>query len=96
MSAYTQYLTSQKAFNDQQAAAIDSLVTSIAGVTQDVQTVNDNLTALQNSQGAVTAEDQALIDELQTTGAAIASKLATASTALKAVDDATPPPAPPA
>lgn len=95
MSAISTFLVSQKAYNDQQAVAIDSLVTSITGVTKDVQTLNEKITELQNSQGGVTPEDQLLIDELQTSGAALAAKLQTAVDALKAVDEATPPKAPP-
>lgn len=91
MSALTDFLAKQKAFNDRQSTAIDSTVASITGLTGDIQTLNDKITELQNSQGGVTPEDQVLIDELQTQGEAVAAKAEALATALAALDAQTPP-----
>ncbi len=94
MSAISDFINKQTAFNARQGAAIDSVVTSVTGITQDVKTLNDKITELQNSAGSVTPEDQALIDQLETQADTLATKLEAASTALSALDAQTPPPAP--
>lgn len=81
MSAISDFAAKQKAFNDRQSAAID-------GVVADVKALNDKITELQNSPGQVTPEDQALLDELQTQGEALASRM-------EALDSQTPPVVPP-
>jgi uncharacterized protein YdcH (DUF465 family) len=91
MSKISDFAAAQKAFNDAQGASIDSLVTSTAGLVADVQSLNDKITELQNSAGGVTPEDQALIDQLQTQGAALSDRLTSAATALAALDAQTPP-----
>ncbi len=91
MSAISDFAAKQKAFNDRQAAAIDSLVTSTEGLTGDVKALNDKITELQNSPGAITPEDQALLDDLQTQGEATAAKVEGVATALSALDSQTPP-----
>jgi len=91
MSKITEFAAAQKAFNERQATAIDKVVTSVEGITGDLKTLNDKIEALQNSQGEVTPEDQVLLDELQTAGSELATKLETVSTALEALDAQTPP-----
>ncbi len=81
MSAISDFASKVKAHQDAEDAAI-------AGLTQDVQTLNDKITALQNSQGQITPEDQALLDDITARGQTIADKLT-------ALDALTPPPAPP-
>ena len=95
MSVISEFAAKQTAFNNRQGSAIDSLVASVAGVTGDVKALNDKITELQNSQGGVTPEDQALIDGLQSQGDALATRLESVSTALAAIDAATPPVVPP-
>lgn len=80
MSAISDYAAKQSAFNDRQDAAI----TDLQG---DVQNLNDQITALQNSPGSITPEDQALLDGLTARGESIATKL-------EALDNLTPPKAP--
>lgn len=77
MSAISEFSTKQKAFNER----MDAAVTGLSG---DVQSLNDKITELQNSAGAVTPEDQALLDDLQARGDAILAKL-------EALDALTPP-----
>jgi hypothetical protein len=77
-----EFAAAQKAFNDRQDAAV-------TGLQGDVQSLNDKITELQNSAGAITPEDQALLDDLQTRGEAITAKL-------EALDALTPPVPPPA
>jgi len=95
MASLTDFLNKQKAFNDRQAAAIDTAVAGVAGLTDDVKALNDKITELQNSQGGVTPEDQALIDALEVQGEALTGRLETATAALAALDAQTPPVPPP-
>jgi len=81
MSAISDFATAQNGFNDQIDAAV-------AGLTSDVASLNDQIAKLQATQGAITPEDQALLDGIQSRSQSIASKL----TAL----DALTPPIPPA
>ncbi len=80
MSAIADFAAKVKVHQEAEDAAI-------AGLTQDVQTLNDKITALQVSQGQITPEDQALLDEITTRGQTISDKLT-------ALDALTPPPAP--
>lgn len=80
MSAISDFAAKVKAHQDREDA-------SIAGLKQDVQTLNDKITALQNSQGQITPEDQALLDDITTRGQSMSDKL-------EALDALTPPPAP--
>lgn len=82
MSKISDFAAAQTAFQDR-------LDTAVAGLTQDVQTLNDKITELQNSSGEITPEDQALLDAIQERSSVIATKL-------EALDTLTPPPAPPA
>lgn len=95
MSKISEFATVQKAFNDRQGAAIDTLVTATQGLTDDVKGLNDKITELQNSQGTVTPADQALIDDLQIQGSALAARLEGVSASLAALDALTPPVVPP-
>lgn len=80
MSKISDFATAQNAFNDQ----IDQAVT---GLTGDIKTLNDLITTLQNSNGAITPEDQASLDALQARAKTIADKLT-------ALDALTPPAVP--
>jgi len=76
-SPIADFAAKQTAFNDRQDAAV-------AGLTSDVASLNDQILALQNSPGAITAADQALLDGIQTRSETIATKL-------EALDALTPP-----
>ena len=80
MSKISEFADKMKLHN----AAVD---TAVDGLTADIQALNDKITALQNSAGAVTPEDQALLDELETRGATLTAKI-------QALDALTPPPVP--
>lgn len=95
MSAFTDFAAKQKAFNERQAAAMEVAATSLSGLTGDIAELNRKIEDLQNSSGGVTPEDQVLIDDLQTQGEAVAAKAEALATALKALDEATPPAVPP-
>jgi hypothetical protein len=95
MSAISEFATKQKAFNDRQAAAIDSAVTALTGLTGDIVELNRKITELQNSSGGVTVEDQKTIDELQVQGEAVATKAEALAAALQTLDSQTPPVVPP-
>lgn len=94
MSAISDFATKQKEFNTRQAAAVDGAVASLQGLTDDVAALNKKIEELQNSSGGVTPEDQALIDDLQSQGEAVASKAEALAAALKALDEQTPPTVP--
>jgi len=91
MSAFSDFAAKQKTFNDRQSAAIESIATSVTGLTGDVKSLNDKITELQNSPGTITPEDQALLDDLQAQGEAAATKAEGVAAAVKALDDQTPP-----
>lgn len=95
MSAISDFLAKQLAFNARQQAAVDALTNTAAGLAEDVQTLNDKITELQNSPGGVTPEDQAIIHELQTQGEALTGKLEAFATALETLNALTPPKTPP-
>lgn len=80
MSAITDFAAKQKEFNDRQDAAVQ-------GLTDDVKFLNDKLTAIQNSPGTLSPEDQAALDEALARTEAL-------TTTLEALDSQTPP-APP-
>lgn len=108
MSKITEFAAAQKAFNEATAAATDSLVasaeaqaTATAGIAGDIDALNAKILELQNSQGGVTPEDQALLDDLQTQGAALQARVKSAAdasaahaAALQALDERTPPTVP--
>lgn len=81
MGKITEFATAQKAFNAR-------LETAVTGITGDVKALNDKIAELQNSQGEVTPSDQALINELQMQGEALAARFT-------ALDELTPPTVPP-
>lgn len=80
MSAISDFAAAQAAFNDR----IDE---AVAGLTGDIQSLNDKITELQNTPSDVTPEDQQLLDDIQQRSEAIAAKL-------EALDALTPPATP--
>lgn len=94
MSKISDFAAQQKSFNDAVSAAVDSMQASLTGISGDITTLNDKITALQNSAGGVTPEDQALIDDLQAQGAVLSNKATALAEALAALDALTPPAAP--
>ena len=82
MSAISEFAATMVSFSDQ----MDAAVTNLQG---DVQNLVDQIAALQASQGAITPEDQALLDGIQARASSISSRLS-------ALDELTPPVVPPA
>lgn len=80
MSAISEFAARMQAFTDRQDAAV-------ADLQADVQNLTDQIAALQNSAGQITAEDQALLDGIQARASAVSDKL-------DALDNLTPPKAP--
>lgn len=68
MSAISDYAAKQAAFNARLEKSIDGLV-------GDVATLNDLIEKLQNTPGPISAEDQATLNELETKGDALASRM---------------------
>lgn len=82
MSAISDFAAKVSAFQDRQDAAVTALQS-------DVKNLEDQIAALQNSSGAITPEDQALLDGIEARASAVSDKL-------DALDALTPPVAPPA
>lgn len=81
MSAVSEFIAAQTAFQARQDIAVDGLVA-------DVKALNEKITALQSSDGTLSPEDQTALDAIQAHSAAISEKL-------EALDAATPPLVPP-
>jgi chromosome segregation ATPase len=77
MTAISDYAAKQQAFNAELGNAID-------GIAADIAELNTTITTLQGTQGPVTAEDQALLDQAEAQSAALVDRI-------KAVDALTPP-----
>jgi len=91
MSAVSEYAAKQTAFNVRQGAAIDKIVAAFDGLTNDVKTLNDKITALQNSPGQISPEDQTSLNEIEAISGANVNKMEAVATALEALDSQTPP-----
>lgn len=68
MSAISDFAAAQAAFNDR-------MDTAITGLQGDVANLNEQIAALQATQGAITPEDQALLDGIQARAQGITDKL---------------------
>lgn len=91
MTAISTFIEQQNAFNAANSAAIESLTTNVKGITNDIGELNARIKELQESQGTITPEDQALLDAAILSGQQVQAKLAAVSAALAALDDLTPP-----
>lgn len=94
MSAISEFKGKQDAFNAQQGAAIDQLVTSTNGLAADVQGLKDKIDQLQNNPGPISPEDQAILDQLVSDASALSTRTQSVADALAALDAQTPPVAP--
>ena len=56
-------------------AHITRMETAVTGIAGDITSLNDKIAALQNTPPVLTAEDQALLDEIQEMSAALASRV---------------------
>jgi uncharacterized membrane-anchored protein YjiN (DUF445 family) len=72
------------AFDTQMTTFNDAQDTAITDLEADVKNLNDQIAALQNSPGQITASDQAILDKIQARASTVATKLA-------ALDALTPP-----
>lgn len=80
MSKISDFAAAMTAFTDRQDKAV-------ADLQEDVKTLNDKITELQNTAGQITPEDQKLLDDIQAHASTVADKL-------DALDAQTPPPVP--
>jgi methyl-accepting chemotaxis protein len=55
-------------------AAFAKINLAVSGLSTDIKTLNDKITALQNSGGTLTEADQATLNDIATTAGAIADK----------------------
>lgn len=81
MSAISDFKVKQDAHNSKVSADLDDLSTKI-------QTMNDLIAQLQATQGKITPEDQALLDQIDAAGQALSDKA-------DAMSNVTPPVVPP-
>lgn len=72
-------------FSDRVAASFTQISIGIDGVTADVAMLKDLIEQLQNSPGAISPEDQALLDEMESLAANLSARIT-------ALDEATQPP----
>lgn len=77
MTVISDFAAKLKDHQDRQAAALE-------GIQGDVKAINDKLTAIQNSPGTLSAEDQASLDEALARSEVLTTKL-------EALDAETPP-----
>lgn len=68
MSKISEFVDAQNAFNDK----MDVAVSDLQG---DIKNLNDQIKALQESQGEISPEDQGLLDGLQERARVISDKL---------------------
>ncbi len=89
MSAIQDYAARVDAAFTAIGGSVDSIVTSVAGVTGDVQRLKDLITQLQNSAGTVTPEDQALLDKTEAAANSLSTRVSGVKDALASLDAAT-------
>lgn len=75
------------AFATKQNAFMDRLEAAHTGIASDIVSLNETIAKLQNTPPVLTAEDQALLDTIQTKSEALAAKI-------EALDSLTPPTVP--
>jgi len=80
MPELTAYVAKQRDYNTRTNAAID-------GIVADIQALNDKIQELQNTPPVLDPADQALLDEIDAMGSALATKA-------EALDAQSPPPPP--
>lgn len=95
MSAISEYAGKVDEHLEKIGTGIDDINTGIGGIDIDLQELKKLIEQLQNTPGQITPEDQALLDAIQAKAASLAEKSATTAAIVKALDDLTPPPAPP-
>lgn len=94
MAIYAEFLKRQKEYNDRDDAAMEKLNTASQNLAGDIKFLKDTITKLQNSQGTVTPEDQALIDQLEQRANTASTKFDALTKSLTELDEATPPEVP--
>jgi hypothetical protein len=75
-------------YHDAVQATFDAISAGLDGVSADLQALADKIAELQNSSGAITAADQALLDDIQAKADALKVRVID-------LDAKNPPPAPP-
>jgi len=86
MSALTDFADRVETVFGSIGTSVDGIVESIAGINTDVQQLKQQITDLQNSGGAITPEDQARLDTIETGVNALATKTAAAATVASELD----------
>lgn len=74
---------------DAMGSDVDSLVTSLGGISADVDFLKKTISDLQNTPGTFTPEDQALVDSLQARVDAMGTKVSGAKDTAATLDAAT-------
>jgi len=89
MSAISDYEAKVDAAFVAIGSSVDSIVTSVAGVSGDVSRLKALIEQLQNSAGTVTPEDQALLDKSEAAVNGLSTRILGVKDALAALDAAT-------
>jgi predicted nucleic acid-binding Zn-ribbon protein len=94
MSKISEFAAKQSAHNAAVDAALGNVSTAVTGITGDISTLNDLIKKLQDSQGQITPEDQATLDQLDAAGQALQDRADVLAKAAADADALTPPPVP--
>lgn len=95
MSALTDYIAAQKAFNVTLKAGIADTNAGLAGIAGDVDGLKKRIEDLINSSGGLTPEDKAELEAILADSAEIAASIQATAGQAKSLDEATPPAPPP-
>lgn len=93
MATLAEQLTAINSGLETLGTGVDEVLTVVTNVSGDVTTLKGIIEKLQTNPGPITPEDQTLLDKAQTLVGTTSTKLQSAVAALKALDEATAPPA---
>jgi outer membrane murein-binding lipoprotein Lpp len=83
------YADAVNAKYDTMGTDVDTLVTSLTGISADEKFLKDTIAQLQNNPGTFSPEDQALVDALQARVDAMGTKIGAAKDTAASLDAAT-------
>lgn len=91
MTKISEFAEKVNAHHEATTAALGEVSTAVQGVSDDVAGLKALIEELQNTPGEITPEDQALLDSIEAKAGETSAKVTEVATALKALDELTPP-----
>ena len=91
MTSIADFAVKQNAFNTDMGSQIDATGVAVNDVKTIVTNLNAQINTLQNSPGAITPADQATLDALTSSGAALDAKVQALAGTVREMDTLTPP-----